>query len=88
MVPQSSGAGHDESDRASIENFIPTWGHLYVIDIMGGPSRVRVFDNKGKLCPRRRLPPISAVYGGVPIGGGDVLFYTLDLSRSARVVPL
>ncbi len=78
VVPQSAGSGSsaDESDRASIESFIPTWGHLYVIDIMGGPSRVRVFDNHGKVLPAPPLPPISAVYGGVPIGGGDVLFDT------------
>ena len=76
VVPQSSGAGSDESDRASIEDFIPTWGHLYVIDILGGPSRLRVFDNQGKALPAPSLPPISAVYGGVPIGGGgDVLFF-------------
>ncbi len=41
-----SGAGSDESDRASIEDFVPAWNHLYVIDIMGGPSRVRVFGRK------------------------------------------
>jgi len=78
VVPQSAGSSSsaDESDRASIENFIPTRGRLYVIDILGGPSRVRVFDNKGKALLAPPLPPISAVYGGVPIGGGDVLFYT------------
>ena len=86
-VPQSSGTGTDESDRASIENFIATWGHLYVIDIMGGPSRVRVFGGKFSdtsnglpstfpQVGQVYLPPISAVYGGVPVGGGDVLFYT------------
>ncbi len=74
VVPQSSGSGSDESARASIESFIPTWGRLYVIDMMGGPSRVRVFDNKGQALPAPPLPPISAVYGGVPVGGGDVLF--------------
>ena len=74
IVPQSAG-GPDNSDRASIENFIPTWGHLYVIDIMGGPSRVRVFDLQGKALPAPSLPPISAVDSGVPIGGGDVLFH-------------
>jgi prolyl oligopeptidase len=74
IVPQSTG-GPDEGDRASIESFIPTLGHLYVIDIMGGPSRVRVFDLQGKPLPAPTLPPISAVYGGVAIGGGDVLFH-------------
>lgn len=76
IVPQSSGASspENESDRASIEDFIPAWGHLYVFDIMGGPSRVRVFDNKGQALPAPPLPPVSAVYGGISIGGGDVLF--------------
>jgi prolyl oligopeptidase len=75
IVPQSSGSGTDESDRASIEDFIPTWGHLYVIDIIGGPSRVRVFDNKGQALPAPALPAFPAVYDGVPVGDGDVLFY-------------
>jgi len=75
VVPQSSGVGSEESDRASIEDFVPTWGHLYVIDMMGGPSRVRVFDNKGEPLPAPPLPPIAAVYSTVPTGGGDVLFY-------------
>jgi prolyl oligopeptidase len=75
IVPQSPGTGAEESDRASIENFYPTWGHLYIVDIMGGPSRVRVFDGKGQALPAPPLPPIAAVYGAVPIGGGDVLFY-------------
>ena len=74
MVPQSTG-GPEESDRASIEDFIPTLGHLYVIDIIGGPSRVRVFDPQGKPLLAPALPPISAVYGGVAIAGGDVLFH-------------
>ena len=73
IVPQSVG-GADESDRASIENFIPTFGHLYVIDIMGGPSRVRVFDTQGKPLPAPSSPAISAVYGGIAVGGGDALF--------------
>ena len=49
VIPQSSGVasgGADESARASIENFLPAWNHLYVIDIIGGPSRVRIFARK------------------------------------------
>ena len=78
VVHQSSGssqASGDESDRASIEDFVPTFGHLYVIDIVGGPSRVRVFDNQGKSLPAPPLPPVSAVYGGVSIGGGELLVF-------------
>ncbi len=88
IVPQSSGAGSDENDHASIENFVPVWQRLYVIDIVGGPSRVRVFgevtvqrlpggrdtifQSKGEFS----LPPISAIGQIVSVGAGDVLFYT------------
>jgi prolyl oligopeptidase len=74
VVPQSSGAGSDESDRASIEDFLSAAGRLYVIDIMGGPSRVRVFDNRGQALAAPPLPPISAVDQAITVGG-DVLFH-------------
>jgi prolyl oligopeptidase len=74
VVPETAG-GPEEADRASIEDFIPTAGRLYVLDIMGGPSRVRVFDDKGQALAAPSLPPVSAVNGGVAVGGGDVLFY-------------
>ena len=73
IVPQTSG-GPEEADRASIERFVPTPGYLYVIDIMGGPSRVRVFNGKGEPLPAPPLPAICSVGQVVPIGGGDVLF--------------
>jgi prolyl oligopeptidase len=77
IVPQSPGGSNaDESARASIENFVPAPGRLYVIDIMGGPSRVRVFDNQGHALPAPALPPISAIGQVVSVGGGDALFYT------------
>jgi prolyl oligopeptidase len=76
IVPQSPGSGSDEASRASIENFVPTPGHLYVIDIMGGPSRVRVFDDAGHALAAPPLPPISAIGQVVSMGKGDVLFYT------------
>ena len=76
IVPQSPGAGPDEGARASIENFVPTAGRLYVIDMIGGPSRVRVFDAQDRPLPAPPLPPISAVGRVVWIGGGNVLFYT------------
>jgi prolyl oligopeptidase len=74
VVAQSSGTGSEESDRASIESFLPTPGHLYVVDIIGGPSRMRVFDNNGPLFTAIS-PPASAIGQVVSIGGGDVLFY-------------
>ncbi len=76
VVPQTSGSGSEEGDRASIENFVPAYNRLYVIDILGGPSRVRVFDNEGKAHSAPPLPPISSIDQVVSIGAGDVLFYT------------
>jgi len=77
VVPQSPGGSNaDESARASIEEFVPAPGRLYVIDITGGPSRVRVFDNQGHALPAPPLPPISAIGQVVSVGAGDALFYT------------
>ncbi len=73
IVPQTPG-GTEESDRASIDDFVPATGHLYVIDIMGGPSRVRVFDDKGQPSTAPSLPAISAVDAALAVGGDDVLF--------------
>ena len=87
VVPQTPG-GVAETERASIEDFVPVWDHLYVIDIMGGPSRVRVFGRKASERGQRGvgptfdamgevpLPPVSSVGQVVPTGGGDVLFLT------------
>ena len=76
VVPQSSGSGSDENARASIEGFVPASDRLYVTDILGGPSRVRVFDPHGGLLPAPPLPSISSVDQVVSIGGGDVLFFS------------
>ena len=75
IVPQGPGAGPDESARASIESFTTAPGRLYVTDIIGGPSRVRVFDPQGRPLPAPSLPPISSVDDVVSIGEGNVLFH-------------
>jgi prolyl oligopeptidase len=75
FVPQQS-LTNSESASSSIENFVTAQGRLYVVDIAGGPSRVRVFDSQGRPLTAPPLPPISAVGQVVPVGGGDALFYT------------
>ena len=74
IVPQTSGSASDESARASIDDFAPAPGHLYVNDVVGGPSRVRVFDLQDHPLPGPPLPPVSAVRQIVPTQGGDALF--------------
>jgi len=83
VVPESSGSGADESARASIEDFLPVPGRLYVTDIMGGPSRVRLFENDGRELPAPALPPVAAVDQIESIGGGAVLFYTATYLQPA-----
>jgi prolyl oligopeptidase len=75
IVPETSGSG-SEQNRASIEQFIPTGERLYVIDILGGPSRMRIFDPQGSALAAPELPPVSAIGQVVPLDGGAVLFYT------------
>ena len=72
VVEQSTGSGKDEASRASIESFVPTGSGLYVTDIIGGPSRLRIFDEQGVLLTTVE-PPVSAIDGGVLLASGDVL---------------
>jgi prolyl oligopeptidase len=74
VIEQSKGSGADESARAAIESFEPASGLLYVTDIMGGPSRLRVFDDQG-LSVTTINPPVSAISEVVPIADGQVLLY-------------
>lgn len=64
VVPESDGA---------IQDFVPTATRLYVDDLLGGPSRVRVFDLAGRRLADLPLLPVSAVEALVPIGGDDIL---------------
>ena len=73
-VPESSGSASEEGGRASIENFVPAPGRLYVLDMMGGPSRVRVFDDRDQPLPAPPLPLVSGVDEAISIGGGNLLF--------------
>jgi len=73
VVPQTSG-GPEESDRASIRDFLLTRKRLYVVDIIGGPSRLRVFDLMGKPLPPPSFPAIADISGGFAAAGDDALF--------------
>jgi prolyl oligopeptidase len=82
VVEQSSGSGTDEAARASIEGFLPTEGHLYVTDIVGGPSRLRVYNDRGLLLTTIS-PPISAIGQVERVAGGDVLVYVASFLQPA-----
>ncbi len=62
-----------ESD-VSIYWYLPTDSRLYVIDMVGGPREIRVFDLKGKLLSPIPTPPISSVGSMVDLGNDNILF--------------
>jgi prolyl oligopeptidase len=65
IVPQSD---------AAVQAIVPSATLLYVIDSMGGPSRIRVFDQKGHSHGEVGLLPTSAVYGASSLQGDDLLY--------------
>jgi prolyl oligopeptidase len=58
----------------AIEKILPTVNRLYVVDILGGPSQVRIFDHEGQAKGQLPIPAISAVNRVVPLEGDDILW--------------
>jgi prolyl oligopeptidase len=59
---------------AAIDDFRVTQNRIYVADLVGGPSQLRVMTHEGKPIATAALLPVSSVAGLVAIGGDDVLF--------------
>jgi prolyl oligopeptidase len=64
IVPESEGA---------IQGFLPTESRLYLNELIGGPSRVRVFDLAGKQLKDLPLLPVSSAHGLVLLDRDDIL---------------
>lgn len=62
--------------EAVISSFTPTASRLYVVDLLGGPSQVRVFDRAGNDQGALPLKPISSVAQIVHTNGDEILFRT------------
>jgi prolyl oligopeptidase len=60
--------------EAAIEAMAPAATRLYVTDLVGGPSQVRVFDLEGKPQPAVPLKPVASVGQLLRLKGDDVLF--------------
>jgi prolyl oligopeptidase len=58
----------------SIESYLPSNDRLYVVDLDGGPSQVRVFTAEGKPLGTVPLPTAVSVGGTVTYGEHDLLF--------------
>ncbi len=69
VVPQSD---------VVIEGFRTTASRLYVLDMVGGPARVRIFDLAGKAVGEVPVPPVSSVGLGVRMGKDDLLFSSVS----------
>ena len=62
-----------ESD-AVITAILPGADRLYVLDLVGGPSRVRVFDMNGMFRAMLPTAPVATVGGIIPLRGDTVLY--------------
>ena len=64
VVPESN---------AVIQSCLPTVGRLYVLDLVGGPNRLRIFDLAGH--PQGNVPieGISSVFGLLALEGDQIL---------------
>jgi len=83
VVAQTPGgmSSSPESSRASIAQIAPTRSRLYVVDQVGGPSRVRIFQGENGSASFRMIgevpqAAISSVSEVVPLEDDDVLLST------------
>jgi len=60
--------------EAVIEECVPAASLLYVRDLAGGPSRIRLFGPEGKALGEVPVPPVSGVSQMVRSGENDLLF--------------
>jgi len=60
--------------EAVIRTFLPTAKKIYVRDLVGGPSQIRVLDFSGRFEKLIPLIPVSSVWGMISLGGDSILF--------------
>jgi len=73
IVPESADAVIAFNFFGS-ETILPTKSRLYVVDLVGGPNRVRVFSPTGAPLGTLPLPAVSAVEDVVRMEGDEVLY--------------
>jgi prolyl oligopeptidase len=78
IVPESEAAiqGIRYTSNSYAAGITATADRLYVIDVVGGPSQIRIFDAEGKALEKVPLAPVSAVEEVVPLQGDDILFHS------------
>ncbi len=64
-----------DQGEVTIRGFEVTDTRLYVIDQVGGPSEIRVFDQKGNQQKSVPIKQVSSVYQVLGISGDEILLY-------------
>jgi prolyl oligopeptidase len=59
---------------AVIQSFTPTATRLYIVELIGGPTRVRVLDLQGREQETLPTPPVSSASRPVRLDADEVLF--------------
>jgi prolyl oligopeptidase len=60
--------------KVVIQEYLPTASRLYVVDLAGGPSQIRVFDLAGHAAGTVPVKPVSSVAELVRHAGDELLF--------------
>ena len=60
--------------NVTIESFTPTATRLYVGEMLGGPSKISVFNLNGKQLTSVPTKPVSSVQVGIRLAGDEILF--------------
>jgi len=63
-----------EESEAVIESYLPTKGRVYIRDLLGGPSQVRIYDHRGAQLGTIPVTPVSSLWGMVSPGGDEILY--------------
>jgi len=67
--------------KAAIEQYLITREHLFVADLIGGPSQIRMFDRTGRFEKRVPLPPVTGVLQLAEDPGGHLVFQTASYTQ-------
>ena len=67
--------------KAVIEAFLVSGPHLYIADLVGGPSQIRMFDRNGRFEKMVPLPAVSSVLELAREPGGKVVFQTVSYTE-------
>ena len=73
FLPESEAVIENSFTWDATSKIVPSGNHLYLVEQVGGPERVRVLDRAGQQPGQVPLPDASAVYQILPEPGRDAL---------------